>query len=238
VTKPRLLEGISVLSFDGDDTLWDFQTSMRGALGVVLEELRAIVPGNASASLTVEEMVRIREEVAGGLGGRISLEEIRVRAFIATLETLGVRDEALARDLNETYRLTRLGLVTPFPDVVPALDSLGSRFLMGLLTNGNTPAEAAGLGGRFAFQIFASEAGVEKPDPRIFEICLRAAGCLPDELLHVGDSARDDVEGAHGAGIRCAWIRRRPGVPNPKTAPDLEISSLEDLAGLLLPQSP
>ena len=43
--------------------------------------------------------------------------------------------------------------------------------------------------------------GHEKPDPRIFEIALRALGVAPERTIHVGDSARADVAGAIAAGV-------------------------------------
>jgi putative hydrolase of the HAD superfamily len=44
-------------------------------------------------------------------------------------------------------------------------------------------------------------AGVEKPDPRIFELALEAIGGASDDALHVGDSVVYDVRGAEAAGI-------------------------------------
>lgn len=45
--------------------------------------------------------------------------------------------------------------------------------------------------------------GIEKPDPRIFEIALRRLGGVPAErALHVGDSVHFDVGGARAAGLR------------------------------------
>lgn len=44
--------------------------------------------------------------------------------------------------------------------------------------------------------------GVAKPDPRIFDTALAAAGVGPDEAIHVGDSRFADIAGAIAAGIR------------------------------------
>jgi putative hydrolase of the HAD superfamily len=54
------------------------------------------------------------------------------------------------------------------------------------------------------FDSFAISAivGVEKPHPRIFETALAALGVAAERALHVGDSLRDDVEGAQGVGMR------------------------------------
>jgi putative hydrolase of the HAD superfamily len=43
--------------------------------------------------------------------------------------------------------------------------------------------------------------GVEKPDPRIFELALDALGVTPDRCIYVGDTVYFDVNGARAAGI-------------------------------------
>ena len=50
--------------------------------------------------------------------------------------------------------------------------------------------------------IDSSVVGIRKPDPRIFHIALETLGMGPDEVIHIGDSVRFDVEGARAAGIR------------------------------------
>ncbi len=44
--------------------------------------------------------------------------------------------------------------------------------------------------------------GVEKPDPRIFQIALTAIGGEAQDAVHVGDTIAYDVRGARAAGIR------------------------------------
>jgi FMN phosphatase YigB (HAD superfamily) len=53
------IDRIEAISFDGDETLWNFQTVMRRALSVTLEELRRRVPMDASADLTVERPISV-----------------------------------------------------------------------------------------------------------------------------------------------------------------------------------
>lgn len=45
-----------------------------------------------------------------------------------------------------------------------------------------------------------------KPQPRIYDTCLRRLGLPPARILAVGDSLPHDVAGARGAGLRCAWV--------------------------------
>ena len=73
-----------------------------------------------------------------------------------------------------------------------------------------------------------------KPHPLIFQKALEKFGLQPHEVLHVGDSEVDDVQGAKAAGLQVAWVNRdgrarRADVPKP----DFEIADLTELLVLL-----
>jgi putative hydrolase of the HAD superfamily len=52
----------------------------------------------------------------------------------------------------------------------------------------------------------SSEAGAAKPDPRIFATALAAAGLRAAEVLHVGDTAREDLAAARAAGLEVVLV--------------------------------
>ena len=81
------------------------------------------------------------------------------------------------------------------------------------------------------FDTFAISAivGAEKPHPRIFESALADLGVTAERALHVGDSRRDDVEGALGAGMQALLL-------SPSGQGDLR--SLVELPGLLFGDRP
>ena len=227
------LSRVTTISFDGDATLWDFEKVMRSSLGHTLTELRRAVPGERTAALSVEEMIAIRDRVAAELkGSGADLGQVRLQAFRRTVEHVGLRDEGLARRLNRVYRTHRFAEVEPYPDVIPALDALAGRFSLGLVSNGNTRPEYCGLERYFSFVIFSRDHAAQKPDPRLFEVALAQAGCSPAELLHVGDSLADDVQGAQGAGIMSTWLNRQAAENTTGIEPDIEIASLAQLPGL------
>ena len=76
-----------------------------------------------------------------------------------------------------------------------------------------------------------------KPHPSIFSEALQRLRVQPSEALMVGDSVRDDVEGALGAGMRAVLVHRS-GSPHPRAA-ELGvrgvpiIRSLRELADLI-----
>ena len=223
---------ITAISFDGDGTLWDFEKVMQHSLGYVLAELRRLAPV-AVDSLTIEEMIAIRNRVAEELSGKVTnLGKIRLAGFKRALEHAGIPDEDLAAHLCAVYLKHRFEDIELFDDVLPTFDALQGRYTLGLLSNGNTFPERCGLEGRFRFVVFSQDYGLEKPDPSLFRIAMEQAGCTEAELLHVGDSLRDDVSGAKLAGVRSVWLNRGHTSNDTGIQPDFEISSLAELVGI------
>lgn len=87
-----------------------------------------------------------------------------------------------------------------------------------------------GLGRRFDAVVYSAAVGVEKPDPRIFLHALERLGVAPEDAVHVGDSAREDVEGALAAGMEALHLVR-PGAPS-LIHPEAGRTSRGDLADL------
>lgn len=225
---------ISVVSFDGDMTLWDFLKVMRYSLKHTLAELRKQVPTPRVLELTIDEMIAIRNQFADEVKGETwNLEEIRLGAFERTLEHVGCPDKELAVHLNAIYRKHRFEDIELYPDVIATFDVLAPHFKLGLLSNGNTYPKHCGLEGYFAFVIFSQDVRVEKPDRRIFEITAQRAGCELAQMLHVGDSLITDIAGARNAGVNSVWLNRE-GVPNDsETQPDYEVASLTEIPAIL-----
>ncbi len=98
-------------------------------------------------------------------------------------------------------------------DVLPALQRLrASGLRLVVLSNANgtvrTKLERLGMLDWFEHVVDSGEEGIEKPDPRFFEIALRRACASPETTLHVGDLYHVDIVGARAAGISAVLIDR------------------------------
>ena len=114
-------------------------------------------------------------------------------------------DAALA-ELQTYHAALNLWETVP-ADVVPALDRLrGLGLRMAVISNANctlrTMFDRVGLTSHLDAVIDSCEEGVEKPDPRLFQIGLTRLGGRPETTLHVGDIYHVDVVGARNAGLR------------------------------------
>ena len=225
---------IKAIFFDGDDTLWDFRSAMFSALEVTLAELQRMVGNGAAEALTVQRMTEIREAVAEEMSeATTSVEVIRHEALARTLAEVGHPSDDGARRLYEVYTEARFGATRPFPGVVDVLNDLKGRYVLGLVSNGNTNPVRVGLDGIFDFVILAVECGIAKPDPRIFELALDKCGCDASQVVHVGDSLQSDIAGANGCGIRSVWLNQDGAANASGITPDHQISDLQELLAFL-----
>ncbi len=63
-----------------------------------------------------------------------------------------------------------------------------------------------GIVQHFDVLLDSGKIGLEKPDPRFFQIALDRFATPPDAALHLGDIYSTDIVGAHAAGMRAALI--------------------------------
>ncbi|MGH8911082.1 MAG: HAD-IA family hydrolase [Acidimicrobiia bacterium] len=220
---------IRAVTFDADDTLWDFSTVVGSANSAVVDHLRARYPGFAG---TIDDLDTARRIVGDESPVGTSFATIRlwaVQRFIA--DHLG-DDPDLAQEATDLFFEYRRRHVTLFEDVVPMLDELSSDLVVGVITNGNMHWQSTGIAERIDFWLAADQTGVRKPDPRVFHMAAAAAGCRIRELVHVGDEHGSDVVGALRAGARAILLDRH-GAGGGGEKPDAVIASLSELSGVV-----
>lgn len=93
---------------------------------------------------------------------------------------------------------------TPYPGVIPALNSLARDYTLVILTNtddAHAPRLVANLQAPFEVVITAEQMGVYKPRMRAFEYMLEELAASPDEVVHVSASPKYDLRPAASLGI-------------------------------------
>jgi len=117
----------------------------------------------------------------------------------------GAATTAAVRELYEYHQ--RMNLWEHVPDGAEAalqdLRRLGLRLVVVSNANGRlaTVFDRIGLSKYFDCVIDSFLEGVEKPDPRLFQIALSRSGARAERTLHVGDLYHVDVVGARAAGL-------------------------------------
>ncbi len=160
--------------------------------------------------------------------GELAQESLRV-ALSGVLPAAEI--DAAARFVFEG-----IGELDVHPDVVPAIRGLAERGLrLVTLSVGGTEVadrllERAGIRDLFEATLSAVEAGRWKPHETPYRYALDRCGVPAAEALLVAVHPWD-IDGAHRAGLRTAWVDR-DGTRYPAyfSAPDLVVDSLEGIA--------
>jgi HAD superfamily hydrolase (TIGR01509 family) len=177
-----------------------------------------------------------------------SLDEIDiVRAHREAYAELGVElegaalDEAMRLEQEAWWRGMRVA-----PGSVPTLTALrASGLRLGVCSN--APYRPASMRAQLAHvgllplvdaAVFSSEVGRRKPAPEIFAATLEALGADARTTVMVGDRLREDVDGAHAAGMRAVRLREHHDDPDPDARADAVLDRLLDLPALLGPAPP
>ena len=220
---------IRVVFFDAGNTL------LRMDYAVIAAELaRHGVPVAPDAVQRAEWQARVHlddQVFARAAGASTETQESATRYMGFMLEGLGVGDartvERVAR-WRSTYNPPVGVWTTHDPQALEALALVrqsGAR--AAAISNSNGSVEsvlaAVGLASYLDFVVDSGEVGVEKPNPRIFELALARAGVGASEAAYIGDLYSIDVRGASAAGLRAVlfdpggfWGKR-----DCATAPDL-----------------
>lgn len=118
---------------------------------------------------------------------------------------LSAATEAALKDLQVYHTQNNLW-ESVLPGATEALAEIRARGLkIIVVSNANgrlhTLLERLGMNSCFDVVVDSSLEGVEKPDPRLFQIAMDRAGADPARTVHVGDFYNIDVVGARAAGM-------------------------------------
>lgn len=226
------MEGIEVVLFDLDGTLFDDLGAMEQYLGLIFHSWRSELKDD-EAAFRKKWADAIERHYNRFLAGELSLVEQRRERIREVLGDPGMSAEdadVRMREVLEAYEASwRL-----FDDVIPALDSLSDRRL-GIITNGGEAPQmqklrSLGILDRFAGVITSETVGLAKPDERIFSVAADQLGAPVDACVMVGDDWVCDVEGGQRAGMKAVWLDRAGEGRMPEGHQAPRISSLSELS--------
>lgn len=225
---------IRAITIDLDDTLWPIGPVIQRAEARLWEWLTQNYP-RIPEKFSPEGVLEVREAVIeDNWQMRHDFRFLRKKVLEAIANEVGYTPE-LVEPAFAVFDQAR-NEVEFFPDVMPALESLAGDFVLVAVTNGNANLESIGIRHLFHDVVAAAEAGFAKPARPIFDKAVARTGCLPAEILHVGDHPLIDVKGAQDAGLRTAWINRHDDEwPDDLPDPDAIISTIPQLYELLQP---
>ncbi len=224
-----ILPGVEMCVFDAYGTLFDFNSA-------VVRHRRAL--GRSADALS--ELWRTKQIqytwLRNAMGAYAPFWQVTGEALDHCLAAQRIADPAVRERLMGAYLA-----LDPFPEapgMLACLSRAGKR--AAILSNGNSGmldpmVTASGLAGHFEAVLSVDEAGVFKPDPRVYRLVEARCGVTPDKVCFLSSNCWD----AHGAaqfGFRAVWVNRTgapdDNLPGALAAQIRDLSDLPDLIGV------
>jgi putative hydrolase of the HAD superfamily len=217
------VQRIRAVLLDALGTLVNFEPPAPLLRDALRDRLGVEVTAEAAAAAIKAEIAYYRAHLHEGRDAG-SLADLRRRSADAMRPALGI-------DADLTDVLLAALRFRAYPDAAPALAALRELDLTLVVVSNwdhslHERLHETGLAPLVDGAVASAELGHAKPDRAIFEHALGLVGADAGAAVHVGDSPREDVEGALAAGLRAVLVAR-DGRPPASPAP--VIRSLAEL---------
>ncbi len=140
--------------------------------------------------------------------------------------------EAFDTFFDEVYeRFAAAAAYRLYPETLSVLQQLRQDgYIVGVISNWDSRLthilEELGLMEQLHHVTISAVVGWEKPHPAVFDHALKAVSVSPGRALHIGDSLREDIQGAAQAGLQPLWVQRQE-------TPESIYPVIRDLNGVL-----
>lgn len=228
--------------FDLDDTLYDHLTPLKDTLTSQLRLPDAFDHREAYQRFRYySDHLAAAQENAFAAHNVEGQREMRVQRFMLMLQEFGIQvSMEEAKQLQQDYvdRQYDIALFDGARETILRLQQDG--YTVGIITNGAEAHQVKKVEALALDMLVPKEhiyitgrVGWDKPDPRIFQHALQETGVDLEHAVYIGDSWRNDVIGALGAGWRMIWFNHRFAARESQHEPHHEAQSYEDISRIL-----
>lgn len=203
------LNNIRHIFFDLDHTLWDFDRNSELAFREIFEEYKL--------NLDIDDFLKVYKPINFRYwelyrNNSVTKEALRFGRLKESFDSLEF--EASDSTINELADL--------YIDYLPKnnhllegsneiLKVLREKYTLHIITNGFEEVQhrkmiSSGISEFFKTITTSEEAGVKKPNPKIFQLALEKGEALPENSIMIGDNLEADVLGAENFGIRAIHL--------------------------------
>ncbi len=214
---------VDTVLFDLDDTLVTYRRTPAEILADAFEQV-GVDPVFSIDDYYARYATHLRQHD--------TIQDIWRECFAAAAADNG-HDPDLGREVAAAFDdLRDPAGVDLLPGAEETLEVLSAEYRIGLVTNGppdvqRPKIDAANLDRWLDTAVFAGYDTEPKPDPEPFGRALADLDACAEKSVHVGNSLRSDVAGAHAAGLRSVWI---PSYEEERTVePHYQVAALPDL---------
>ena len=234
---------IKLVGFDLDDCLFD---------STGLSERARIKGINAMIKLGLKieqnKALKMIQEIVKEYGSNSSLH---YNYFIRRYNRLEDVEEKIPYSLQfkyisaavMAYHSEKIESIKTYDDVIPCLEKLNILGIKTAIISDGLPLKQyekilrLGIDELIDLTVISDEIGIRKPNPKLFDHCLKRFGVKGSETIYVGDRIDKDIIPAKLNNIYSVYIHRggkydtyKTGFKNPQgIKPDYEISDLNEL---------
>jgi len=221
---------IKAIIFDLDNTLMDRDTTFRKYSEQFVNDHLGHLDQLTQAEIVSD--LKVRD--ADGYRDKQAFFEEMVECLPWKKQALTVPEIEL---YYNTHYMTHACKMDYVDEVLAYCQSQG--YLMAIMTNGKHHIQYGKmgllqLGEQFHTVIVSEDAGMKKPDRRIYQMALDKLEVAAENTVFVGDHPRNDIWGANQVGIRGIWLRRYHGWDDSLgIKPWKTIDQLNELLGII-----
>jgi len=222
---------IKGIIFDLDGTIYDYNKVHKTAMA----ELTKYAAKNLSINGAEWENAynEGRKKIHNTLKGTAA-QHNRLLYIQNALELLKINPLKYALNFYEIYWNTFLDNMEFFPGILQTLNWLKENSIKMCICTDLTAhiqyrkIERLKIGHLIDIFVTSEEAGIEKPDSRIFELTLKKSNLSHSSVIFIGDDFNKDVKGSINSGIMPIWFN-----PEKKLIPEKLESKIYELNNFL-----
>lgn len=180
----------------------------------------------------VKQIIKSVDDMCNAINEAVGKNVDALEMYAMVLNNLGNNISDFSNeDLERIYADTEILFLTyhptPYsPDTIFALEKIANKATVSIISNtgfikGKTVLKWLKVSEfkniPFSYIVFSDQAGMSKPNRKLFKSIYRDIPCSKDQIVHVGDNPNADVWGARSVGVQSILINH----------PDSEITIID-----------
>ena len=229
------MDNLKAIFFDADGTLVNHKECENQALVYVFDKIGVGYKNDYQDIFRHIEQTIWDNESYNGIP--VSKENVFTYRFKIFFEKLNIRYDDYV-NANDFFKIGLANSVALMDNAIEVIKYLYNKnYLLCVVTNGLielqrprvTNSEIAEF---ISHVIVSEEVGAHKPNPLIFNTLLKKIQLNPCNVIMVGDSIKNDIQGAKNAGIKSIWYNPDHTKNTTDILPDYEITNLLELKSM------
>jgi YjjG family noncanonical pyrimidine nucleotidase len=226
---------LKAIFFDADETLVNHKECEKQALIYLFENIGVDYKDDYQDIFRpLDHALWTNESYNGNSVSRKDIPVFRFELFFKKLN-IDFNNYVKANDLFKVGLANSVALMENAEEIIKYLHT--KDYMLCVVTNGlielQKPRVTNSEIGKFiSYVIVSEEVGAHKPNPLIFNTLLERVCLNSSDVIMIGDSLKNDIQGAKNANIKTIWFNPKQQKNETDVMPDYEINNLLQIKDL------